>query len=214
MSVEAKSTKPVGTNRKEYSPLGRVIRRFGIQIGIVAVALIVWMFFVMGRPARFCRTRSTTRSWASTPYFAMVAIPLTLVVITKEIDLSFPSIMAWGMAIYALVMGITGVPLLAFIACLAAGAFAGWLNGAIVTKIGIPSLVATIGTQFFWRGVVLVMRNGNGQSLATSKDARSSTRCWSAGSSTRSPPSSSGRSSLRSPYGSSSTATGSARRSI
>jgi simple sugar transport system permease protein len=66
-------------------------------------------------------------------------------------------------------MGITGVPLLAFIACLGAGAFAGWLNGTIVTKIGIPSLVATIGTQFFWRGVVLVMRNGNGQSLATSK---------------------------------------------
>ena len=64
---------------------------------------------------------------------------------------------------------ITGVPLLAFIACLAAGAFAGWLNGTIVTKIGIPSLVATIGTQFFWRGVVLVMRNGNGQSLASSK---------------------------------------------
>ena len=41
MSVEAKGTKPVGTNRKEYSPVGRVIRSFGIQIGIVAVAAIV-----------------------------------------------------------------------------------------------------------------------------------------------------------------------------
>ena len=38
----------------------------------------------------------------STPYFALMAIPLTLVIITAEIDLSFPSIMAWGMVIYAL----------------------------------------------------------------------------------------------------------------
>ena len=53
--------------------------------------------------------------------------------------------------------------------------FAGWLNGTIVTKIGIPSLVATIGTQFFWRGVVLVMRNGNGQSLAYLQGVTSST---------------------------------------
>jgi len=169
MSVEAKSTKPVGTNRKEYSPAGRVIRGFGIQIGIVAVALIVWLFFVIGSPRTFLSYPIYNAFMGATPYFAMVAIPLTLVVITKEIDLSFPSIMAWGMATYALVMGITGVPLLAFIACLGAGAFAGWLNGTIVTKIGIPSLVATIGTQFFWRGVVLVMRNGNGQSLASSK---------------------------------------------
>jgi simple sugar transport system permease protein len=169
MSVEAKGTKPVGTNRKEYSPAGRAIRRFGIQIGIVAVALIVWMLFVIGSPRTFLSYPIYNAFMGATPYFAMVAIPLTLVVITKEIDLSFPSIMAWGMAIYALAMGITGVPLLAFVACLEAGAFAGWLNGAIVTKIGIPSLVATIGTQFFWRGVVLVMRNGNGQSLATSK---------------------------------------------
>ena len=137
---------------------------FGIQIGIVVVALIVWLFFVIGSPRTFLSYPIYNAFMGATPYFAMVAIPLTLVVITKEIDLSFPSIMAWGMAIYALVMGITGVPLLAFIACLAAGAFAGWLNGTIVTKIGIPSLVA-----IFWRGVVLVMRNGNGQSLATSK---------------------------------------------
>ena len=169
MSVEAKSTKPVGNNRKEYSPVGRTIRQFGIQIGIVAVALIVWMLFVIGSPRTFLSYPIYNAFMGATPYFAMVAIPLTLVVITKEIDLSFPSIMAWGMAIYALVMTATGVPMLAFIACLAAGAFAGWLNGTIVTKIGIPSLVATIGTQFFWRGVVLVMRNGNGQSLASSK---------------------------------------------
>jgi simple sugar transport system permease protein len=35
------------------------------------------------------------------------------------------------------------------------------LNGVIVVRIGIPSLIATIGTQFFWRGLVLVLREGS-----------------------------------------------------
>jgi simple sugar transport system permease protein len=169
MSAEAKTTKPPGVNRKEYSALERIARHYGIQIGIVAVALIVWLVFLIGSPQTFLSYPIYNAFMGSTPYFALVAIPLTLVVITKEIDLSFPSIMAWGMAIYALVMTATHSAILAFIACLAAGVFAGWLNGIIVTKIGIPSLVATIGTQFFWRGVVLVMRGGNGESLVPSK---------------------------------------------
>jgi simple sugar transport system permease protein len=40
---------------------------------------------------------------------------------------------------------------LAFIAALLTGTIIGWLNGLIVVRFGIPSLVATIGTQFFWR---------------------------------------------------------------
>ena len=169
MSTEVNAARPVGTNRKATRSLGRVARQFGVQIGIVIVALVVWLFFLIGSPRTFLSYPIYNAFMSSTPYFALVALPLTLVVITKEIDLSFPSIMAWGMAIYALVFSFTQSTFLAFIACLAAGIFAGWTNGVIVTKVGIPSLVATIGTQFFWRGVVLVMRGGNGQSLVASK---------------------------------------------
>jgi simple sugar transport system permease protein len=41
----------------------------------------------------------------------------------------------------------------------------GLLNGVIVVKLGIPSLVATIGTQFFWRGFLNVALKGQGHSL-------------------------------------------------
>ncbi len=99
---------------------------------------------------------------STTPYFALIAIPLTLVIITGEIDLSFPSIMAFGMTAFDLVFVATKSVWLGFIACLLAGLLAGWLNGLIVVKIGVPSLVATIGTQFFWRGVVMVLTNGQG----------------------------------------------------
>jgi simple sugar transport system permease protein len=106
----------------------------------------------------------------TTPYFAIVAIPLTMVVIAAEIDLSFTSIMAWGMTAYDIVWAGTGNVYLGFVACLLAGLLAGWLNGFIVVKLGIPSLVATIGTQFFWAGLVILITNAQGIGLAPVKD--------------------------------------------
>ena len=50
-------------------------------------------------------------------------------------------------------------------AALVTGAIIGWLNGFIIVKFGIPSLVVTIGTQFFWRGAVLVLTQGANFSL-------------------------------------------------
>ncbi|MEJ5198156.1 MAG: ABC transporter permease [Anaerolineae bacterium] len=165
----AAQVRPVRVNRRKGGWLAQTVRRFGLQIGIVAVALIVWLLFLIGSPRTFLSYPIYNAFMSTTPYFALMAIPLTLVVITAEIDLSFPSIMAWGMVVYALTFSLTRSPIIAFVACLAAGLFAGGLNGLIITKIGIPSLVATLGTQFFWRGVVLVIRGGNGESLVPSK---------------------------------------------
>jgi simple sugar transport system permease protein len=55
---------------------------------------------------------------------------------------------------------------LSFAAALLVGLFAGWMNGFIVVHFGVPSLVATIGTQFFWRGAVLVLSQNKNGSLA------------------------------------------------
>ena len=96
------------------------------------------------------------------PFFAIMAIPLTIVVVAGEIDLSFPSIMAMGMVAFYFTYKCTGfMPMRAFryfwrlsLPWLT-GAIVGWINGFIIVKFGIPSLVVTIGTQFFWRGAVL-----------------------------------------------------------
>ena len=101
----------------------------------------------------------------------MVAIPLTLVIITGEIDLSFGSLMAWGMTGFDVVYIATQNYWLGFLACLLFGVFAGLMNGVIVVKFGVPSLVATIGTQFFWAGTVLVVTNAQGMGLTFLKDS-------------------------------------------
>ena len=74
-----------------------------------------------------------------------------------EMDLSFPSTMAMGMVAFILTYNATTSVAVAFLAALVTGTLIGWFNGLIIVKFGIPSLVATIGTQFFWRGAVLVL---------------------------------------------------------
>jgi simple sugar transport system permease protein len=110
---------------------------------------------------------------STTPFFAIMAIPLTMVIIAAEIDLSFGSIMAMGMVGFSFVYNSTafiGNPtiqvFLAIIAALLTGAIIGWLNGFIIVKFGLPSLVVTIGTMFFWRGAVLVLTSGANFTLA------------------------------------------------
>jgi simple sugar transport system permease protein len=140
----------------------KLLRRHALQIAIVFVALVIWAFFIWRAPTTFLSYDIYNSFMLTTPFFGLVAIPLTLVIIAKEIDLSFTSVMAWGMAAFDVVFVATGSVELGFVACLLAGLFAGWLNGIIVVKLGVPSLVATIGTQFFWRGVVLTVTNGQG----------------------------------------------------
>jgi simple sugar transport system permease protein len=140
----------------------RFLRKFSLQIGIFLVAVVIWLLFVLGSPRTFLSRDIYVAFMSTTPFFALMAIPLTLVIIAGEIDLSFPSIMAFGMTAFDVVFVATRNVGLGFLACILAGLIAGLLNGLIVVRIGIPSLVATIGTQFFWRGVVMVVTNGQG----------------------------------------------------
>ena len=59
---------------------------------------------------------------------------------------------------------------IAFALASALGMFAGLINGLLVTKIGIPSIVATIGTLYFWRGLVNVISQGSGVAIVDVAD--------------------------------------------
>ncbi len=163
-SAEATRPKPSWRSRA-----GKIARRYGLQIGIFCVLLIIWGLFILGAPQTFLQSSIYAAYMSTIPFFAVIAVPLTLIIIAGETDLSFPSIMGMGMVAFVNVWAWTGNHVLAFIASLVAGAIVGLLNGVIVVKLGIPSLVATIGTQFFWRGVVLVLTNAGGVSLVPLK---------------------------------------------
>lgn len=167
--VEEQAPKAISQRRSLQVSLTRVARRYGLQIGIVCVLLVIWILFIIGAPGTFLSPTIYAAYMSTIPFFAVMALPLTMVIIAGEIDLSFSSIMAIGMLVFVNVFAATGSSGLAFIACLLAGFLVGLLNGIIVVRLGIPSLVATIGTQFFWRGVVLVITGGRPASLVPVK---------------------------------------------
>ncbi len=169
MSTINETDRPVSPAAKR-SPLRRFLRTYSIQVGIVGVAVFIWLLFLIGSPITFLSKNIYVAYMSTTPYFALMAIPITLIVITGEIDLSFPSVMAFGMTAFDLVFQATGSVGLGFVACLAAGVAAGLANGLIIVKIGVPSLVATIGTQFFWRGAVMVLTNAQGMGMTMVQD--------------------------------------------
>ncbi len=156
---------------RETPTLAKFIRANGTQLGILAVFILLWIFFIISAPDTFLAPQIYYAFMSTIPFFAIMAMPLTLAVIAGEMDLSFTSIMAIGMVAFIIAYDATSSIALAFIAALLIGLAAGFLNGVIVVKFGIPSLVATIGTQFFWRGAVLVLSEGRSGSLGYTKDS-------------------------------------------
>ena len=142
------------------------------QIGITLAFAAVWLTFVILAPDTFVDSRIYVSFGQTTPYFALVALLLTMVIVSGDIDLSFPSIMGLSMVGFiAVEQGLGWSPGLAVLAALAVGALAGLFNGVFVTVVGIPALVVTIGTQFLFRGLTLVLVNGKSYALVDTRDS-------------------------------------------
>jgi simple sugar transport system permease protein len=145
------------------------LRKNGTQLGILAVFALMWISFILAAPRTFMSPQIYAAFMATIPFFALMALPLTMVVIAGEMDLSFPSIMAMAMVGYILTYDSTQNVTLAVLVGIVIGFLVGLSNGFIVVKFGIPSLVATIGTSYFWRGATLVILNGKGATLVPAK---------------------------------------------
>jgi simple sugar transport system permease protein len=168
MTVEAKEAAPAAAYKETFS-LSRLLRTYAAQLGILAVFGAMWIFFIVSAPRTFLSPQIYLAFMSTIPFFAITAMPLTLAVIAGEMDLSFPSIMAIGTVAFIFAWQATGNIWLALAAGLGMGFAAGLLNGVIVVYIGIPSLVVTIGTQYLWRGAVLLLVGGKGSTLVETR---------------------------------------------
>ena len=145
-------------------------RRFSIQLSVFGVLVVLFGIFITVRPNVFLSYNIYFAFMSSIPFTAIVALALTLVVISGEIDLSFPSIMGFGGWIFTTVYMATGNILIGLLVCLIAGTLMGTFNGLLVTKVRIPSLIATIGTMYLWRGITMVLCGGRGTPLVAAKE--------------------------------------------
>jgi rhamnose transport system permease protein len=84
----------------------------------------------------------------------LIALPMTLIIVTGEIDLSVASVVGLSSALVGLLHADAGlsIPVAALIA-VGVGAVCGAFNGFLVAYVGLPSLAVTIGTLALYRGI-------------------------------------------------------------
>jgi rhamnose transport system permease protein len=88
---------------------------------------------------------------------ALIALPMTFVIVAGEIDLSVASILGLSSALLGSLWN-HNWPIEAIIpTVLVVGGLAGLLNGLLVTRLGLPSLAVTIGTLTLYRGLAFVI---------------------------------------------------------
>lgn len=150
-----------------------IAKRLGehrLEVSIFLVFLALYLLFLIGNFGVFSRFDIYASFMSTIPFSGIMALAMTFVVTLGEIDLSFPSVLAFAAWIFGMILQITGNVWLAAAGCLLTGVIAGFLNAFLIVRIGIPSLVATLGTQFFFRGLVNVCAQGKGISLVKAAD--------------------------------------------
>lgn len=159
---------PVAAPRYDASSF---VREYKFPLSIFGILAILYAIFMIGNPMVFTHFTIYRSFMTTMPFFGIMALAATYVITLGEIDLSFPSVLGFSSWVFGTVFLATDSFALAVILCLATGLVAGYINGLIVTRIGVPSIVATIGTMFLWRGLVNVMSQGKGLALVALRDS-------------------------------------------
>ena len=123
-------------------------------LAVLTIAVVVYA--ILGVP-NFASVFNISQAVAGISERALIVLPMVLLIIAREIDLSVGSILALTSVIFGLLIQ-QGVPLLLAIpVTLAAGGICGAFNGMLVTKLGLPSLVVTLGTMAMFRGIAYIL---------------------------------------------------------
>jgi ribose/xylose/arabinose/galactoside ABC-type transport system permease subunit/ABC-type sugar transport system substrate-binding protein len=132
-------------------------RRFHMrEFTILASVLLAIAVFGSLNP-RFLGLESALAILEGASSDGFMVIGMTIVIICGAFDMSVGSSMAFCGLVAAMAMKAHAPVSLAVVAALAAGAFVGWTNGVIVTRLKINPFIATLGMMSILRGVVQVI---------------------------------------------------------
>jgi rhamnose transport system permease protein len=157
--TEASPPEPEG--RESSHTVAELMLRFR-ELGIVlALVLVVGATAIDNH--RFLSATSLQQLLSGASIIALLAIGETIVIVTRNVDLSIGSVL--GISAYAVGSVFAHhphVPIpLVFLVGLGVGAVCGIVNGLIVTVARVPSLVVTLGTLYVIRGLDAAWAGGN-----------------------------------------------------
>jgi len=160
MSANAAAPAPVERTGERARKLTEMVFRVR-ELGIVgALALLILVTAVL--EPRFVHADSLRNLALNASIFAILAAGQTLVIVTRNVDLSVGSVLALA----AFMTGQTladhpgiAIPVVILMA-IGLGAACGLLNGVLVTFGRVPALVVTLGTLYIFRGLAFLWTNG------------------------------------------------------
>lgn len=135
-------------------PLWRATVRWESALVVLLVGVLV---FGSQQSANFMNSTNFFYIGLNMGEIAIMALPLTLIVMTGEIDLSVASMLGLSGTVMGSLFHDGWSIWAAMAAALLVGAAGGALNGLLVSKVGLPSIAVTIGTLTLFRGLAEIV---------------------------------------------------------
>jgi ribose transport system permease protein len=133
---------------------------FTNRVFTILIVLIFLVVVIGILEPRFVKYDNILTIMRSMSIITIASVGVTFCMIAGEIDISVGS----QMGFYAVVMGLLilkGInPVAAFFITMLVGLFVGAFNGVLITKVGAPSFIATLGMLSLLRGLSLILTNG------------------------------------------------------
>jgi ribose/xylose/arabinose/galactoside ABC-type transport system permease subunit len=143
--------------RSDRAALKLLLTRGELAAALALAAACI--YFTIPAPA-FATATNVRGVMTDISIVLLVALGQNLVILAGEIDVSVGSILALSAVPAGFVAQETGGLLVPLVIALAAGVGCGVVNGLLVTRLGVPSVVVTLGGLFVYRGVSLIIASG------------------------------------------------------
>lgn len=138
----------------------QAIRQRLLDSILVLFAICMVIYFAFASPY-FLSIRNFMNILSSISVVGIIATGMTLIIITRGIDLSVGSIIALTGCVSALLIVNYKIPWpVAILATLLIGFLVGGFNGLLITKFNVVPFIATLGSMNIIRGIAFIITNG------------------------------------------------------
>lgn len=174
--VTSASSQQAPTPAPATSPLIRVLRR--PESGALAALVLTYLFFAVFTYSNGFVSWNGTVGWMNlAAELGIVAVPVALLMISGEFDLSIGSTVGASSMVLAIGTTYFGLPIWPMVAlALLIGALVGLINGLTVVRTGLPSFIVTLATNFIVIGATMgisrLLTNVTSMSITSPPSAR------------------------------------------
>jgi D-xylose transport system permease protein len=149
-------------------------QRAGVVYALVLLVVVLMVTTALRHQPGYLSVINVSNILSQSAPDAILAVFMTVVLISGNFDLSVASVAALAAALALKTIDTVGTPVAVLIA-LSCGALVGLVNAVLVQKIGVNAFIVTLGAMTAVRGVVLIALNGesvtaNSQALVTLDD--------------------------------------------